>query len=276
MRFILVLISVLWSMAISAQSITVKGKVTDSGTGDPIAFASVFFKGTQIGVTTDFDGYFLLKSTRRYDSLTVNYMGYRPKTKYIPISIKESIVNFQLDEDVINLQEVVFKAEENPAFQIMRNVVRNKKTNSKFSLESYEYESYTKIELDVDKLSDKFRERKTVQKITSVLDSIEIIAGEDGKPVLPLFFSEAISRVYFRNNPTLRHEDIVKTKISGVGITDGTTSSQFIGASFQEYNFYENWLSIVEKEFVSPIADGWKASYDYYLLDSLYLGNDYC
>ncbi|MDH5383011.1 MAG: DUF5686 family protein, partial [Cyclobacteriaceae bacterium] len=47
-------------------------------------------------------------------------------------------------------------------------------------------------------------------------------------------------------------------------------------ASFQEYNFYENWLSIVEKEFVSPIADGWKASYDYYLLDSLYLGNDYC
>ena len=49
-----------------------------------------------------------------------------------------------------------------------------------------------------------------------------------------------------------------------------------IGSSFQEYNFYQNWLSILSKEFVSPIADGWRIYYDYDLTDSLYIGDDYC
>ena len=39
---------------------------------------------------------------------------------------------------------------------------------------------YTKIEIDVDNISDKFREKKLVRKITQVLDSVERIAGEDG------------------------------------------------------------------------------------------------
>jgi hypothetical protein len=45
-----------------------------------------------------------------------------------------------------------------------------------------------------------------------------------------------------------------------------------IGSSFQEYNFYQNWLNILSKEFVSPIADGWRIYYDYDLTDSLYIG----
>ena len=49
-----------------------------------------------------------------------------------------------------------------------------------------------------------------------------------------------------------------------------------IGSSFQEYNFYQNWLNIVTKEFVSPIADVWRLYYDYDLSDSLYVDNDYC
>jgi hypothetical protein len=52
--------------------------------------------------------------------------------------------------------------------------------------------------------------------------------------------------------------------------------TQFVGSSFQEYNFYQNWLNIVTKEFVSPIADGWKLYYEYDLMDSLYIGEHFC
>ena len=64
--------------------------------------------------------------------------------------------------------------------------------------------------------------------------------------------------------------------MTGVGITDGTLTSQVIGSTFQEYNFYQNWLNIVSKEFISPIADGWRIYYDYDLTDSLYVGDDFC
>jgi hypothetical protein len=60
-----------------------------------------------------------------------------------------------------------------------------------------------------------------------------------------------------------------------VGLTDGSLVSQVIGSSFQQYNFYGNWLNILDKDFVSPIADSWKLYYEYYLSDSLYNGTNY-
>lgn len=258
-----------------AQQTIVTGKVTDAASGDPIPFANIVFKGTTIGTTSDFDGKFTLKSNNPTDSVVASYIGYKMRVKPAKKGIQQTI-NFQLEEDVTNLQEVVVKAGENPAFEIMRRVVRNKNSNDKRKLVAYEYDTYTKIEIDVDNLSDEFREKKIVKKITQVLDSVDRIAGEDGKPILPLFITESVSKVYYRDNPSLKKEHILKTKINGVGMEDGTTITQMIGSSFQEYNFYQNWLNIMTKEFVSPIADSWRIYYDYDLTDSLYIGDDFC
>lgn len=258
-----------------AQETFVEGKVTDANTGDPIPFANVIFKGTTYGATTDFDGRFKIKTLGKVDSILVSYIGYKPRTKSIKRGSKQ-VVNIQLEEDVTNLQEVVIKAGENPAFEILRKVIRNKNVNDKRKLTAYEYDTYTKIEIDADHLTDEFRKRKVIQKITQVLDSVERIAGEDGQPILPVFITESVSKLYYRDNPSLKTELIQKSKINGVGMEDGTMITQFIGSSFQEYNFYQNWLNIATKEFVSPIADGWRLYYDYDLTDSLFIGKDFC
>lgn len=277
LRASLIMLAALWTniFLANAQETVVQGKVTDATSGDPIPFANVVFKGTSIGSTTDFDGNFLIKTHNPTDTLVASYIGYKSRSKAVKRDVQQTI-NFQLEEAITNLQEVIVKAGENPAFEILRKVVRNKNNNDKRKLTAYEYDTYTKIEIDVDNLSDKFRERKMVKRITQVLDSVERIAGEDGNPILPLFITESVSKIYYRDNPSLKKEHILKTKISGVGVEDGTTVTQMIGSSFQEYNFYQNWLNILTKEFVSPIADGWRIYYDYDLTDSLYIGNDYC
>ncbi len=258
-----------------AQETVVQGKVTDASSGDPVPFVNVVFKGTSIGTATDFDGNFTLKTNNATDSLIASYIGYKPRSKPVTRGIRQTI-NFQLTEESVGLQEVVVYAGENPAFDILRKVVRNKSNNDKRKLTAYEYDTYTKIEVDVDNISDKFRERKIVKKITQVLDSVERIAGEDGKPILPLFITESVSKIYYRDNPSLSKEQIIKTKINGLGVEDGSTVTQMIGSSFQEYNFYQNWLNILSKEFVSPIADGWRLYYEYDLIDSLFIGEDFC
>src|SRR5690606_14807570 len=135
---------------------------------------------------------------------------------------------------------------------------------------------YTKIEIDIDNMSDKFRKRKIIQKITQVLDSVDRIAGEDGKPILPLFISENVSKLYYRDNPRLKTENILRSKITGIGIEDGDMVTQLVGSSFQEYNFYQHWLEIVGKNFISPIADGGRLYYEYDLTDSVYINGFYC
>lgn len=259
-----------------AQVTEIRGKVTDANSGDPLPFVNVIFKGSLFGTTTDFEGNYFLTSNDPTDTLFVSYIGYQSKYKIIKKGVKQ-VINFQLVEDIQNLQEVVVLAGENPAFKVLRNVVKNKDINDKKKLTAYEYDTYTKVEIDIDNISDKFREKKLMQKIAQVLDSVERIAGDDGKPILPIFISETISKNYYRTSPQLQTERILNTKISGVGVDDGTTFiTQVVGSSFQEYNFYQNWLNIVSKDFVSPIADGWKIYYDYDLTDSLYIGDDYC
>lgn len=271
-KSLLLILSILLSLSTYGQ-VVINGKVTDAETGDPIPFASVLLQGTSIGNSTDFEGNFLIKSNSRADSLEVTYIGYLPQTKAIGTG-EELTVNFQLRPSDIQMEAFVFEAGENPAFEIIRRAVAKKKQFDKRNLKAYETKNYTKIEIDIDHVSEAFTKRKAVQKVTAVLDSIKQLTNDEGEKILPVFFSETLSSFYFRNNPELKKEVIEKSKVTGVGITDGSTASQITGSAFQEYNFYENWLNILEKEFVSPIADGWRGFYDYDLLDSVKIGED--
>jgi len=275
LAFLALWVIAMGTFSVQAQETVVRGKVTDANSGDPLPFVNVYFLNTTIGVTTDFEGNFELSSSSATDSLAASYVGYKMRKKFIQVGKTQS-VNFQLEEDVTKLQEIVVRPGENPAFDILRKVVKNKNNFDKRRLSAYEYDTYTKTEIDVDNISDKMREKKVMKKITQVLDSIDRMAGEDGKPILPLFISESVSKFYYRENPELKYENILKSKVNGIGISDGTLVTQLVGSSFQQYNFYQNWLNILNKEFVSPIADGWRLYYDYDLMDSVYIGNHYC
>jgi hypothetical protein len=254
---------------------TIRGKVADAETGDPIAFANVILKGTTTGITTDFEGNYEISTRALSDSLVVSYLGYIAQSKALSDQL-EQIINFQLRPSDFELEAFVFEAGENPAFEIIRRASERRKDFDKRSLSAYETKNYTKIEIDIDNLSEDFRKRKSVQKVTHVLDSIQELTNDEGEKILPVFFSETVSKFYYRNNPELRKEVIEKSKVTGVGITDGSTTSQITGSVFQEYNFYKNWLSILNKDFISPISDGWKSFYDYDLLDSVLVGQDTC
>ncbi|WP_229599524.1 DUF5686 and carboxypeptidase-like regulatory domain-containing protein [Runella rosea] len=266
-----------WSLkGVSQTTYTISGRITDAQTGDPIPFAGVAIKGKTAGVTTNFEGFYTLKTTQIGDSLMVSSMSYRPKTKAIRKDSISQVINFQLESSEIKLQEVKVYAGENPAYNILRKVIKQKPAHNPNRLTAYEYESYNKIEVDVDNLSQRFKKRKAIRKITEAVDKFEKIAGEDGRPVIPIYLSESISNYYFREIPRKKKEQILKTKISGIAVTDGSLISQLIGSSFQQYNFYQNWLSVVEKDFHSPIADGWKSTYEYYLIDTTFVGGYWC
>ncbi|MEN2282197.1 DUF5686 family protein [Algoriphagus sp. SE2] len=274
LRNLLFLFSFLIFTETSAQYI-IKGKVTDAETGDPIPFASVLLKGTTLGMNTDFEGNYTLTTKTLSDSIVVSYIGYLTQSKSL-LNQSEQTINFQLRPSDFEMEAFVFEAGENPAFEIIRQAVAKKKYFDKRSLTAYETNNYTKIEIDIDHVSEEFSQRKSVKKVTAVLDSIKQLTNDEGEKILPVFFSETLSKFYYRNNPELRKEVVEKSKVTGVGITDGSTTSQITGSAFQEYNFYKNWLNILEKDFVSPIADGWKAFYDYDLLDSVLVGQDSC
>ncbi|MFN3402639.1 MAG: DUF5686 family protein [Cytophagaceae bacterium] len=261
---------------VNGQDISIKGKVTDSETGEGIPFANVAVTNVNRGTVTDFEGYYTLKVPTNADSIVVIYLGYQKKAKPIKKGVLSQVIDFQLAPDKKVLQEVYVVAGENPAFRIIRKAVENKDNNDKRKLLAYEYEAYSKIEISVDNISEKFRKRKLMSKMVQIFDSLKIAAGEDGKPILPVFMSEAVSNYYHRREPDKTKEIMVATNIKGVGVDDGSVVSQLIGSTFQDYNFYKNWITVLNKDFISPIADGWNGYYNYLLTDSTFIDSMWC
>ncbi|TAE38784.1 MAG: carboxypeptidase-like regulatory domain-containing protein [Runella slithyformis] len=261
---------------LQAQNYTFTGRVTDAQTGDPVPFASVAIKGKTAGASTNFEGFYTIKTTQTGDSLIVGSLGYRTRSKAIQAGVFAQTIDFQLESAGIKLQEVKIYAGENPAYSIIRKVVKEKDLHNPARLSAYEYDSYNKVEIDVDNLSERFKRRKAIKKIVGAIEKFDKIAGEDGKPVIPIYLSESISKFYYRNNPRKQKEKILKTNVKGIAVTDGNVISQLVGSSFQQYNFYNNWLNIVNKDFMSPIADGWKTTYEYYLVDTTFVGGYWC
>ncbi len=254
---------------------TVSGKVTESKTGEALPYVNIYFKGSAAGTTTDEQGNYTLKTSEDYDTLVASFIGY--KTKLAPVNIgNKQVIDFELEEDRINLNEVVVYSGENPAWAIIRKVVEHKKNNDKESLVAYDYDSYNKIELDINQISPNLQKKKIVTKVTEAVDSASLPRDSRGVPLLPIFFSESFSRYFVKNNPYAHRENVEKTRISGLAIEDGSLTSQIVGASYQEYNFYRNWLNILNKDFVSPIADGWRMYYDFDIIDTVQVDNRLC
>ncbi|TAF73695.1 MAG: carboxypeptidase-like regulatory domain-containing protein [Bacteroidetes bacterium] len=247
---------------------TIKGRVTDANTNEALPFVIVQFKGTNIGAQTDFDGYYSLKTTFIKDSLRATYVGYKNKSRKV-LDQPTQTINFQMSENATELNEVVITPGENPAWEILRRVQANKPKNDKRNLASYEYESYIKSQIDIDNITQKMRKNVVMRKVLAAIDSMKKVTNDEGKPIIPIYINETMSNVYVRNEPVRRKEKVIANKITGV--LDESNSqfiSQITGSTFTEFNFYENWMRFMGKDFVSPIAESWKGYYDYYLEDT--------
>ncbi len=86
-----------------AQPVAVKGKVSDSSSGEAIVGANVVLKGTTTGTTTNIDGAYVLEVPSN-GTLQISFIGY--KTQEVAVSGKKEI-NIALVAETIGLEEVI-------------------------------------------------------------------------------------------------------------------------------------------------------------------------
>lgn len=254
-----------------AQKTIVRGTVSDATTGEPLPYVNISFVGTKSGTTTNLDGVYEIETYYASDSLRAGFIGYQPQVKGVRID-QEQTINFKLEASSIALEaaEVRPTDEENPAHPIIRAIQRNRDINNREKLEAYEYESYNKVEFDLNNITDEFRERKIFKPFDFMFDNVD---STEEKLYLPIFMTESLSKFYYRKDPKTEKEVILATKVSGV---ENQSVSQFLGDMYQNVNIYDNNIIVFGKSFVSPISGIGFAFYNYYLMDSTYIGNKWC
>ena len=114
LRFILVFSMGFTTLLISAQNATLRGKITDSETGEDMPFVNVILAGTQIGATSDLDGAFTIIAPAGTYDIQLSFISYQTKTikgvllKAGKVTLLENIplapASAQLDEVTVSAE----------------------------------------------------------------------------------------------------------------------------------------------------------------------------
>ena len=263
------------SLSLTGQDvITISGKVVDEF-GDGLPGATVTFPGTGIGITTELDGTYTLKTDTPGATLEASYIGYSAQTKDVTNELVQTI-NFKLGDSALELETVVVTAEKgkyekrgNPAVALMKKVRDNKDKNRLEAHDYYQHDIYEKIEMDLNNISEKFKGRKVFKKMKFIFDFVDS-SKTDQKPFLPIFLQENKGTVYYRDSPKSKTEFRSGQKLTKLdGYLDDESLSNIMEKLYEEVDIYNNNIELVTAQFVSPLSSFAGNFYAFYLGDTL-------
>jgi len=270
-RLNVLLIIFLCSLTAQAQLTKIVGSVKDAQTAEPLPFVNVYFQHSTKGVMTDFEGKFFIETLAHSDTLIASYVGYEAQKVAVKKGMFQNI-DFNLHSASISLNEVVIVAGENPAEIILRKIIANKPNNHSDKYFALQYEMYSKIQIDINNISDGFKDKKSFKDFEFLYNYIDT-STVNGKSYLPVFLTEAIADVYTRRNPKGYVEIVKASKISGI---ENQSVSQLMSDELMFLQLYDNYIPLFQKNFISPIADFGINFYKYYLVDSTFIDNYWC
>ena len=104
LKIVITAILTLSSTLFFAQNHEIKGTITNEN-GNPIEFATILIKGTQINASSDASGKFTINSSVNTPTLIVSLFGYQKKE----VIAKDHFVEIQLVQENNSLDEIVFR-----------------------------------------------------------------------------------------------------------------------------------------------------------------------
>ena len=247
----------------TAQLTRIRGVVHDATTHQPVPDVSIALLGLPVGTITTDEGIFFLQTRKHADTLVVASVGYVEQRFRIQTGVYQEF-KIELQPLEIAMEEVIVRRDVNPALPILDSVLKYKAQNNPKSISLYSAKVYNKIEFDVNNIDSTFFDTPGFRDLRFLSKNIDTNAAT-GKTFLPVFLSESLSKYYYSTSPKASREVIYASRMSGVERDDLT---EFSGELYQDFNLYENYMSVFNQGLVSPIHDNGTFYYHYFLVDS--------
>lgn len=267
-------------LLVSAQ---ISGVVVDESDGEPVPYATVQYKGNRVSAVADDRGRFRIERHNGW-RLTISSVGYREQV--INVSPQTSSqMTIRLTADNRTLSEVTVKSKkhsrysrkDNPAVELMRKVIANKKKADLKSHDYYTYQNYQKIGFSLNDLKPETLNKDIFKHCPWLLEQVDT-SQYTGKMVLPLTVDEMVTEQFWRKNPKSERTIVKGTRSSGVNdlFQTGEILTTLMREVFADVDIYDDYILLMRHKFSSPIGRDAIQFYRYYLTDTVYVGSDRC
>ena len=270
---------IIWG--IHAQEAMIRGTVCDDATGERLPFASLIYKGTAIGTSTDMNGRFSLAMPEDEKTLQVSYLGYTTQEiRILPTHSRQ--LDIRLKPEGIALQEVTVKPskekyskKDNPAVIFVRKMIERRDMGNPRNKAFYQYDQYEKILLGLNEFERKPPKNGKKGKFDFLHEFVDTL--ESGKTILPVMEKEKIGTVFYRKDPKSEKHVVRGQQSSGVDemlSQDGI--QQFLDEVFKDVDIFQSNIPLFLQRFVSPLSSIGPNYYKYYLMDTLRIDDQPC
>jgi Family of unknown function (DUF5686)/CarboxypepD_reg-like domain len=270
----IVFIFLIVSQLILAQT-KVSGIVLDKS-NQPIPFANIVFKKSNVGVVANEDGRFYIESSQKYTALIISTTGFSEREIVLENAVVYNL-KVVLSEAETLKEVVVFRGKtskkNNPALDILRKIWERKRKNGLYQFNQYQMEKYEKVEFDMNTIDSAFMKNKIFKGMEFVFQHVDT-SKVTGKTYLPIFINESLSDVYGDNRQKKTKEKLRANKTSGFEGNQQILS--FLKDLYSDYSIYNNHLTFFDKSFTSPLSKTGIDVYNYVLRDSAYIDNKKC
>ncbi len=268
--------------SLTQEKTIIRGIVTDASTGEPVPYVSVLLKGTSVGTLTDAAGKYLIETAVKATEIRYSFIGYDPVTRSInpgttqTIDIMLNLTSITLDEVTVKPGKREYRNRNNPAVELIENVISHKSTNRPESFDFLQYEKYEKIQLALSNISEEFKKAPMFRKYSFIFDNTDT-TKRIGNEILPIYLKESISDNFYRKAPEAKKEIIRARKaINLEEYLDSKGVTANLNYIFQNINIYDNEILFLTNKFLSPIAGTAPSFYRYYITDTITLKDTRC
>lgn len=232
------------------------GDIVDEATGEAIAGANIYFRGTQTGTSSNEEGAFVLRTVlTRKRTLVVSAVGYQ--TQRYPIEPGTMAgIQVALREKVAWVEEVVVLPGENPALPLIAEVRRHRQENDP-TLRSTSVAATRSTELFVSEIQRRHLQRSLWRSLQQGM-----LSADDSTLLLPLYHAQG--------KVCLQGSEVIPTgeqKAEALILTADDYSALLTTQG--NLSFYKNSFSLLGHSFLSPLSASGTTYYRYYLADSV-------
>ncbi len=269
------------AMPLRAQQF-LTGQVIDAHTGDSIPMASVIYYGHNTAVASDVNGRFKIARHQGW-KITFSALGYMSQDINVTAQTKSPLL-IRLTPEAQTLENVVvqtkrqrYSRKNNPAVELMRKVIENKRETDLDNRDFYQYNKYQKIMLAVNDITPEMMEDPKYKNADWLRNQVEPCSYTN-KLILPIQVDETVTQIAYRKAPYSKKNIIMGQKTTGVSdlLQTGEILNTVLQDVFTDVNIYDDQIRMLQYQFTSPIGKGAISFYRYYIQDTLYVENDRC